>query len=71
MKNLNVQKALVAKNVSMKALAQFLGVTEKTVQNKIQGDTDFTFPEAMRIKRDLLPEYEYDYLFATEDDQSA
>lgn len=65
--NLNVRVALSQKNISMKALAQFLGVSEKTIQNKIQGDTDFTFPEAKRIKKELLPEYDYDYLFATDD----
>ena len=64
--NLNVQKALISKNISMKALAQFLGVTEKTIQNKIQGDTDFSFPEAKRIKMELLPEYDYDYLFGAD-----
>lgn len=68
--NLNVQKALNDKNITMRAVAQLLGVTEKTIQNKIQGDTDFSFPEAMKIKRELLPEYDYDYLFARDDQQA-
>ena len=46
--NLNVQRALMSKNISMKALAELLGVTENTVQNKIRGTTDFSFPEARR-----------------------
>lgn len=69
--NLNVKKALESKNISMKAFAIFLGVSEKTVANKIAGVTDFTFPEARRIKRDLLPEFDYDYLFAREEPRSA
>lgn len=64
---LNVRKALEAKRISMRALASFLGVTEKTVQNKMNGKTDFTCPEAFRIKQELLPEYDIDYLFSPSD----
>lgn len=68
---LNVKKALETKNISMKAFAAFLGVSEKTVTNKITGVTDFTFPEARRIKRDLLPEFDYEYLFANNEQKTA
>lgn len=64
----NLKNVLYAKNIEMKQFADFLGVNRKTAWNKIQGVTDFTYPEFKKICNLLLPEYNADYLF---DDQSA
>lgn len=61
----NLKKALNAKNVSIKAFAAVIGVCEKTAYNKINGDVEFTLSEAMTIKKELLPEFDFDYLFST------
>lgn len=59
----NLRTALYQKGISMKQYAEFLGVGEKTVQNKMKGATDFTYPEFKRTCGLLLPEYNADYLF--------
>jgi transcriptional regulator with XRE-family HTH domain len=60
----NLRTALFQKGISMKQYAEFLGVGEKTVQNKLKGTTDFTYPEFRKTCTLLLPEYNADYLFA-------
>jgi len=62
----NLKYVLYQKNIAIKQYAEFLGVSEKTVQNKLQGITDFTYPEFKKTCTLLLPEYNADYLF-TED----
>lgn len=44
----NLAKILADKKITMKAYAEFLNVSEKTVQNKIYGRTEFTLGEAIK-----------------------
>ena len=60
----NLKLALDNKRISLAAYAAILGVTEKTVRNKIAEETPFTYPEVRKTKMELLPEYDIDYLFA-------
>lgn len=62
----NLKSILYRKNITIKQYADFLNVSEKTVQNKLQGLTAFTYPEFKRTCSLLLPEYNADYLFAEE-----
>lgn len=64
----NLRMALHRKGISVKQYAEILGVREKTVQNKLVGKTDFTYPE-FRKTCALLFEYNADYLFATEEEK--
>ena len=41
----NLKKALDNKRISLAAYAAILGVTEKTIRNKIAEETPFTYPE--------------------------
>ena len=61
---MNLKTALKRKGISMKQYAEFLGVGEKTVFNKMNGFSDFTYPEFKKTCVLLLPEYNADYLFA-------
>ncbi len=61
----NLRTALQRKGISLKQYAEVLGIGEKTVQNKLTGKTDFTYPE-FRKTCTLLFEYNADYLFAEE-----
>lgn len=61
----NLRTALDAKKISNRAVCELLGVTEKTLYNKMMGHTDFTVSEAILIVRNLLPEYTYEYLFSS------
>ena len=59
----NLRIALRQKGISVKQYAEVLGTGEKTVQNKLTGRTDFTYPEFKKTCA-LLFEYKADYLFA-------
>lgn len=61
---INLKNVLYQKNITLKEYANFLGVGEKTVQNKIKGITDFSYPEFKKTCL-LLAEYNADYLFFT------
>ncbi|WP_312071859.1 helix-turn-helix transcriptional regulator [Anaerotignum propionicum] len=65
----NLRNELQKKNISIVAFASFLGVSEKTAQNKLNGVTDFTYPEAIKISSLLFPEYTMTYLFRTEEEE--
>lgn len=62
----NLRETLTTKRISIKSYAEFLGLSEKSVQNKINEETDFTYPEYRKTCKFLLPEYSPDYLFATD-----
>lgn len=49
----------------MKSCAELLGVSEKTMYNKVVGDTEFTYTEVRRLKT-IFPEYDMDYLLTAE-----
>lgn len=53
----NLKTVLYQKGISLRQYAQFLGVSEKTIQNKLNGITDFTYPEFRKTCILLLPEY--------------
>lgn len=59
----NLRLALHQKGILIKQYAEFLGVSEKTMQNKLKGITDFTYPEFKKTCNLLFPEYNADYLF--------
>lgn len=62
---------MVKKNMTIMKLASEIGISEKTLRNKINGETDFTLPEAQAIRRILGSEMTLDDLFATEDEKGA
>lgn len=49
--------------ISIKALAKQIGVSEKTLRNKIEGATDFTWPEALTVRRIVNPHISMEELF--------
>lgn len=61
----NLRAAMAVKKITSLALAALIGTTEKTINNKLNGITDFTLPEALKIKNNLFPEYDLCYLFAS------
>ena len=64
----NLKVALDNKGISMKAYSAVLGISEKSAWNKINEETVMTYPEARTTKKELFPEYEFDYLFASDGD---
>lgn len=62
----NLMEVLKRKGITNKAYADYLGITEKTVWNKLQGKTEFTLSEALKTCV-LMPEYKMDYIFTAEE----
>lgn len=60
----NLENELRRKNISNAAVASLLQCTEKTFYNKLHGNTEFYLSEGFLIHRNLLPEFNIDYLFA-------
>ena len=58
-----VGKELTRKCINAKMFSAFLGVSEKTAWNKMQGFSEFTVFEALKIKKEIFPEYDLDWLF--------
>ncbi len=58
---------MVKKNKTISQLASDIGVVEKTLRNKINGNTDFTLPEAQAIRKILQSDLTLDELFETEE----
>lgn len=63
----NLKAEMTRYGVTVYDVQQVLGCSEKTVRNKINGDTEFTISEALKLKRNLFPSLDLDYLFAVED----
>lgn len=58
---LRLKQILESKGVLFKGCAASLGITEKTLYNKMNGISEFTYSEYRTLK-DILPEYNIDYL---------
>ena len=62
----NLKMLLRNKGISIKDYADFLGVSEKTAHNKLNGITQFTFQEVKKTKMLLFPQYDIMFLFSAE-----
>lgn len=60
---IRLKQALDARGITQKSCAELLGITEKTLYNKMVGASEFTYNEVKRL-RAFLPEYNIDYLLA-------
>lgn len=58
---------MVKSNIPVYKLAQEIGVAEKTLRNKLNGETDFTWQEALKVRKIVNPEMELEELFQTEE----
>ncbi|SEA14964.1 DNA-binding transcriptional regulator, XRE-family HTH domain [Eubacterium aggregans] len=52
--------------VKQKDLAEELGVSEKTIYNKIQGKTSFSWDEANKVRNSIEPGFPLEELFKFE-----
>ena len=56
--------------ISIVSLSKEIGVSEKTLRNKIKGETDFTWPEAKTIRKIVNPNMSMEELFKTDPDDN-
>ncbi|EPT42237.1 TPA: helix-turn-helix transcriptional regulator [Streptococcus agalactiae] len=59
----NIERIRKEKDISLVDLADSLGIKSQTVREKINGESDFKFGEALKIQREFFPEYDITYLF--------
>ena len=64
----NLQVAMKQKGISRKLVVELLGVSEKTIFNKIIGACEWKLGEALKLKMMLFPEYELTWLFASDEE---
>ena len=55
---------MVKANISIKELAFKLGITERSLRNKINGVTAFTWSEVLEIRKIVSPSMSLEELFA-------
>lgn len=63
---INLRKEMLGNRRTIRDLAQLLEISEQSASNKLSEVTDFTFPEAEKIKRIMFPQFTYEYLFASD-----
>ena len=59
----NLEREMIRKNISRNVLAEFLGVKNATICDKINGKFSFKLNEALKIKTYFFPELTLEYLF--------
>ena len=64
----NLRALMASKGITVDALAKLLGVHSNTVQNKLNGESEFTFGQAELIMETMFPEYNSRYVFHREVD---
>lgn len=61
----NLTRILRFKMLSAEAVGKVIGVNQpQTVRRKLQRQHPFKLGEAKKLHHELLPEYDFDYLFA-------
>lgn len=59
----NLKAVMAQKGITIDAIAKVLNVHRNTVQNKLDGESEFTFGQAMLISEVMFPEFTMKYLF--------
>lgn len=62
---------MIRAGISILALSEIIGVSEKTLRNKLKGETDFTWPEATAIRKIVNPSLSMEDLFRTDGGEPA
>lgn len=65
----NLRGEMAKKRITIESIADLLGVHRNSAANKLNGDSQFSIEQAMKIQEDFFPEFELNYLFATEEDE--
>lgn len=58
---LRLKQVLDWKHLTQDACAEYLGISKKTMYNKLSGQSEFSYPEVKKLS-ELLPEFNIDYL---------
>ena len=59
----NLEAEIARRNLTKQEVASCIGISTRTLYDKIIGKTAFTIREATKLQKELFPECEMDYLF--------
>ncbi|RKO63229.1 helix-turn-helix domain-containing protein [Caldibacillus debilis] len=65
----NLRAEMARNGVTIRQIADLLGVRFATISDKLNGRSRFFCDEAIRIKRHFFPDCSLEYLFDDEDEQ--
>lgn len=65
----NLRAEMARGSIGVKALSQEIGCSEKTLRNKLNGETAFTWPEAKAIRKKVNPTMDIETLFKRDDEE--
>lgn len=67
----NLKAEMQRNGLTIRDIMTTIGCSEKTARNKINGETDFTYPEAEKVRNRLFPGMRMEYLFHCTPEKSA
>lgn len=67
----NLKMLMALKGVTIEDLAKLLGVHRNTIANKLDGESEFSFDQAIMIHDRYFSEYRIKYVFARLTQESA
>lgn len=59
----NLEAEIVRKKLKRKEVADFIGISTRTLYDKINGVSQFSTKEAFSLQKEFFPECSLDYLF--------
>ena len=59
----NLEAEIARRNHTKQEVADCIGISKRTLYDKLVGKTAFTIKEASKLQRELIPDCELDYLF--------
>lgn len=59
----NLKAEMQRNGLTVRDIMRTIGCSEKTARNKINCETDFTYPEAEEVRNRLFPGMRMEYLF--------
>ena len=65
----NLEAEMARENVSTFDIARVIKKTERTVRNKMDGITAFSFYETLKIRNAFFPKLSTEYLFAETEEE--
>lgn len=63
----NLRTVILSEGFSFHGFSEILGISEKTLSNKLNGTTEFTFSELKKILS-IFNKYSKEYLFKQKED---
>ncbi len=57
---LRLRRALDSKQMTVKNCAELIGISEKSLRNKLSGSSDFTYKEVKKLSA-MFPDFNMDY----------